>query len=505
VWFCEFARPALSIEKEDPDTFESSEWYKNCVCGTDPADGVSLRVNSGHVRCIKNSGNATAPGTAAFGEAVDLSQVVASDPTTWVAVMPDNTFEALMSAPGWWQDKSAFDTTVASKQQDGQKHWSKLWFRTCPNGGRLACPGATNETTTCARGFEGVLCAACARGLVAVMTHDALQDRYVPTCVVCSEVDFGPLLALVGIAVALLLIAGAVVFYVHRRVSQKHQKARTKVRADVAVGVRSWAHDANVKTPEKKVEEEDLHNLAVTYDRNLGVKMKIAIGFFQVQSAFNRFLPVAWSKENDELHGAAGVANFDVSSSPAVRCMMHKYFSQLLFVTLLPVLLGIVLPAAGYFACRGSVQRKALKSDAANPAEATRDLKAKCLTAAVAVIIAFFPGTSKKIFGLFACDSNFMAGDSGWMKEDYTVHCDSSEYHAWQWYAVSMTILFPIGVPLGFFLIIFWLGRRKQLYRRYPADHADPSKRGTIVYFESVPIPQHEAGSIYGSLFLGCK
>ena len=62
------------------------------------------------------------------------------------------------------------------------------------------------------------------------------------------------------------------------------------------------------------------------------------------------------------------------------------------------------------------------------------------------MILVLYPSMSSTIFRTFSCESF----DNGrFMREDYSIKCDSTKYTAFvRPYAIAMMIIYPIGVPL---------------------------------------------------------
>ena len=73
-----------------------------------------------------------------------------------------------------------------------------------------------------------------------------------------------------------------------------------------------------------------------------------------------------------------------------------------------------------------------------------------------------FPGTSLAVFQAFACDETFdrdpnYNGDvhGAFLSYDYSIDCNADYYDGWQLYAILFMLVYPIGIPLGYFVGVY--------------------------------------------------
>ena len=182
------------------------------------------------------------------------------------------------------------------------------------------------------------------------------------------------------------------------------------------------------------------------------------------------------------MENTSNAANVDTTAFTAISCITGKFFNQLLFITVVPLLFGIILPFLAYVIGRNCVKNK------------TR-LMGNCLNVCIAVLIAAYPSTSKKVFATFLCDDGFVSDDAGYLAVDYTFRCDDPEYETWKSYSMVMVGIFPIGIPVVLTALLLWLYCNQKMYRR--------DSEGNVVVHDEVPLPQDFAAQVFGSLFLG--
>ncbi|CAM9331267.1 unnamed protein product [Discosporangium mesarthrocarpum] len=60
---------------------------------------------------------------------------------------------------------------------------------------------------------------------------------------------------------------------------------------------------------------------------------------------------------------------------------------------------------------------------------------------------------SLQVLQTFQCQ-DFDDGTS-FLKTDYSISCNSQSYEIMKWYAVVMLVVFPVGIPVTFLLLLF--------------------------------------------------
>ena len=64
-----------------------------------------------------------------------------------------------------------------------------------------------------------------------------------------------------------------------------------------------------------------------------------------------------------------------------------------------------------------------------------------------------YPACCAKIFHFFVCDT-MPDGDTRYLRVDYSISCDAPERAAFLLYAVLMGLLYPVGTPLLYYVIL---------------------------------------------------
>ena len=84
------------------------------------------------------------------------------------------------------------------------------------------------------------------------------------------------------------------------------------------------------------------------------------------------------------------------------------------------------------------------------------------------IIFFVFPSTTAKIFATFNCvsfDDDFDGSDS-WMRADLAVDCNAPERSGWIAYAVTMILVYPVGVPAVYTYLLLYKFREPIEYQR---------------------------------------
>ncbi|CAN0479076.1 unnamed protein product, partial [Discosporangium mesarthrocarpum] len=70
-----------------------------------------------------------------------------------------------------------------------------------------------------------------------------------------------------------------------------------------------------------------------------------------------------------------------------------------------------------------------------------------------------FSSVSTVIFKTFSCDT-IADTNKRYLREDYSISCDTKEYQGYRVYASIMVLVYPVGIPLLYFWIL-WRNRSK--------------------------------------------
>jgi len=103
-------------------------------------------------------------------------------------------------------------------------------------------------------------------------------------------------------------------------------------------------------------------------------------------------------------------------------------------------------------------RRKSKDAEAAKPQSTFLLLAELCSDLSFFIIFLLYPGTSTKVFHALFCTEFDGEGEdnSRVLAADYSIDCDSMMYAGFLWpYAVIMLFIYPIGVPLFYYLTLY--------------------------------------------------
>ncbi|GMH98757.1 hypothetical protein TrVE_jg2081 [Triparma verrucosa] len=303
------------------------------------------------------------------------------------------TLEILDVLPGYWRTSST--STVILRCQSVEH-----------------CKGGVDTDNLCADGYTGPLCAVCSSGYASTGFGESL------TCKACSANSK----ATVAIMTAsiLTILAASLVCYLKR----------SGETSQVSLGRRSRVASEAISSVAKKVEKyQPIVKIIFTYFQVVG-----SLGFIYSL----KFPPIYSTATN--IFG--GIVSLDFISFMPLGCIAPAdFYSQLVAYTAIPVILSAML-IAYYIKLSNS------------PDPNANDLKVKVFQVFLTLTFIVLPSVSIKIFSTFACQR--FDGDYGsYLKADFSINCNSDEHKAFQTYAALMILLFPIGVPVMYFVLLY--------------------------------------------------
>jgi uncharacterized membrane protein len=74
-------------------------------------------------------------------------------------------------------------------------------------------------------------------------------------------------------------------------------------------------------------------------------------------------------------------------------------------------------------------------------------------TAAIAITYMTLPTITTTVFGMFPCDE--FDNGSSFLRSDLSIDCNAEGREAWELYGYLMVAIFPVGVPLLYFVLLF--------------------------------------------------
>jgi hypothetical protein len=81
------------------------------------------------------------------------------------------------------------------------------------------------------------------------------------------------------------------------------------------------------------------------------------------------------------------------------------------------------------------------------------DLRNRIFSSFLLVTFFVLPSVSIVIFTTFACQT-FDSSYGRYLRVDYSIDCDSSTHVAFQFYAAIMVLIYPIGIPLMYYMLL---------------------------------------------------
>ena len=65
------------------------------------------------------------------------------------------------------------------------------------------------------------------------------------------------------------------------------------------------------------------------------------------------------------------------------------------------------------------------------------------------------PSVTTMIFQVFDCVTIDAAGKDSYLRIDMSISCDTDDYRGWMWFAIVMIIVYPVGIPLFYFVCLY--------------------------------------------------
>ena len=143
---------------------------------------------------------------------------------------------------------------------------------------------------------------------------------------------------------------------------------------------------------------------------------------------------------------AIAVVNFDLGSILSAGCLWSDidFHDRLLVSTIVPlVVIGIL--ALTYVA--------ALRKNAKGGRAIVEKIRHKHLTVLLFVTFLVYSSVSSTVFQTFACES--LDDGNEYLRADYQLLCSSAKHRLFQVYAVVMVIVYPVGTPVLYSVLLF--------------------------------------------------
>jgi hypothetical protein len=324
--------------------------------------------------------------------------------------------------------------------------------------------GAYVANDLCETGYEGPLCAVCADGYY----RDGQQ------CSVCD--DSGSISSVLAfyIAVAILLVGVMTFFFYLKCIDTKPELEKTQSIRKILGEIDNLSTDSGEVNsqvegtvsgsdalPKPTFKERAMAWFQAEY-KDLRIKLKIVITTYQIISAIPSVLSVRFPSAFDSFLGAFNVFNLNVVSSIPVGCTQNYTFvDELVFTTLFPIALALILLTMYILDALWQV-RVLVFCSALPPAVLVRlhRLNSQYLTYFFFLTYLVLPSVSTKIFQMFLCtnvdprDEDNDTYDT-FLIADMDISCTSEYYYKGVAYAAVMLLVYVIGVPLMYFVLLY--------------------------------------------------
>jgi hypothetical protein len=143
-----------------------------------------------------------------------------------------------------------------------------------------------------------------------------------------------------------------------------------------------------------------------------------------------------------------------VFSIPAIGCVFDvNYYDTLMSQTIMPVILFAVVAITSYIT---SVYARRINRS--NPFMTSEQAASTVIMSAFLLSYYFLSDTSIIIFQVFICQQ--FDGSGSYLIADYSISCDTSMYNEYKAYGIFCTLIYPIGIPLTYTLILCYYRKK---------------------------------------------
>ncbi|CAN0378106.1 unnamed protein product [Ascophyllum nodosum] len=264
-----------------------------------------------------------------------------------------------------------------------------------------ACDGGlTGDPNYCSAGYEGPYCAVCSQGYAASLSYYGCSE--------CSDVS-----SIVPSVCAVIFVAILGLLFVRHMVSIEGGHRTTWISVDRMKAVLPLQ------------------------------SFKIIIVSWQIVTQFSLVANVVYPKLYQRFLDVITLANFDLGWIPSAACIMHVDFHvELIAATVGPLLLVASL---------GLTYTVALHRNRGSE-RAMSAVRRKHANATIVIALLLYSMASSAVFRAFACDP--LDDGKVYLRSDYRIECSSPKHKAFQIYAAFMLVVYPLGIPTLFALLL---------------------------------------------------
>lgn len=336
------------------------------------------------------------------------------------------TVATLKLIPGYWRS-SPLSTTVLecpnSKYCAGGRYLSNVTLDQLLSLGinmgrrRLLSGFPIPTSSICYPNHTGTFCYGCMDGF-----FKRTQDRF---CMMCTNEDYAfDAGKLSGIFIALAITIFGWILFVFFSTYRSYRVRRGQSKRSKA--------------------ERRANDIVQVLD--LSIILQILIGFLQVVSGmsitFSEYLPSFYV----QLQDIFSVLALDLVNIIDFGCTLaaQNHYTSLLLATLLPMGFMLVVLAIHAVLEIWLVKKEAVLK---------QEMRVTLSTVFLVVLFLIYPSCSNKILATFSCRT--LDDGSSTITVDPSVSCQTSEYTSFTVYAGFMVLIYPIGVPVLYGMLLY--------------------------------------------------
>jgi hypothetical protein len=187
---------------------------------------------------------------------------------------------------------------------------------------------------------------------------------------------------------------------------------------------------------------------------SLTVKIKIMVATFQVVASTAVVISVAMPEKFSKFANVVNLLNLNFSSLFQFGCAgRYTYFDTVLFTTLSPVAVAVFFLLLLF--CEFGYRTLIMKSH-----KSLETLAEKYLVALFYLSYFILPSVTTTVFKLFLCtnidpNQEDPSNDDYFLTADMSISCHSELYSKYITFAVAMIVLYPVGIPLMYFTLLY--------------------------------------------------
>jgi hypothetical protein len=176
-------------------------------------------------------------------------------------------------------------------------------------------------------------------------------------------------------------------------------------------------------------------------------RFKIILTTSQIVGSVQLSARVVWGEPFNSFGELLSLSQLEFAQVLPLRCALnYSLYDQVLVATLVPIAIGLLLRAP----CFG-VYGHALA-------------RGECINLMLTVAFVVLPSTSLTLFKFFDCTE--FPDDKAFVTSDLSIDCGSELYTGYFIYASFMLLIFPFGIPIVFFALLY--PRRELISSRDP-------------------------------------